>query len=49
MLCFHYFVNKVNHHTVGFDQREIKNCVHAHLGLGGNDKRGCAPILGEIR
>jgi hypothetical protein len=49
VLCLHYFVYKVDNHTGGSDQWETKNRVHAHLGPGGHDKRGCTSVLGEIR
>ncbi len=48
MLHFHHVVNCVDDHTGSSDQRETKNRVHAHLGPGGNYKRGWASISSEI-
>ncbi len=48
MLCFHHVVDIVGDHTGSCDQRETKNRVHAHLGSGGDNKRGWASVLGEI-
>jgi hypothetical protein len=49
VLCFYYFVDGVNYHSSGFDQRETKDHVHAPLGSISEDIRGLASILGEIR
>ncbi len=48
MLCFHHVVDVVDDHTGSCDQLETENRVHAHLGSGGNNKRGWASVLGEI-
>ncbi len=37
MLCFHYFINKVDYHTSGFDLWKTANHVHVHLGPGGDN------------
>ncbi len=49
MLCRYYFIDEADGHTGGFDQQETKNRVNAHFGPGGDYKRGCAPILGQVR
>jgi hypothetical protein len=49
MLHVYYVVSEVDNHTSGNDQWETKNHVYAHLGPGGNYKRGCAPVLGQLR
>ncbi len=48
MLCFHHVVDSVDDHTGSSDQWKTKNRVHAHLGPGGNDKKGWASISSQI-
>jgi hypothetical protein len=42
------YVDGVNNHTGGCDQRETKNHVHTHLGSGSNDK-GCLASIFHTR